>query len=186
LFFVHAKRKTGYNTVKQVKTGVILEIDESTLSHDHYKVLKNAGVDVSAQGWTVHKDYIVDTTYDAYTATETITNKERNLPIEKTKPRVKDTEGKEYFELNDMYIAVENCIPDHGITFKWAKIFETASTDNASIFTNFMAHFKKEIGPDELKVNPLYQELFAAIDKDGNGKIDYPLEINRYRTLLVS
>ena len=180
----YASGEAGYNTVKEAKTGVILEIDESTLSHDRYKVLKNAGVDVSAQNWTVHKDYIVDSTYDAYTLSETRTNKERNLPIEETKPRVKDMEGKEYFELSSMYVAIEDCTPDHGITFRWVKAFDTASTDNASIFTNFMAHFKKEIGPNELSVNPLYQELFDAIDKSGNdvkgnGKIDYPLEIDK-------
>ena len=180
----YASGEAGYNTVKEAKTGVILEIDESTLSHDRYKVLKNAGVDVSAQNWTVHKDFIVDTTYDAYTLSETRTNKERNLSIEETKPKVKDMEGKEYFELSSMYVAIEDCTPDHGITFRWVKAFDTASTDNASIFTNFMKHFKKEIGPNELSVNPLYQELFDAIDKSGNdvkgnGKIDYPLEIDK-------
>ncbi len=179
----YAKGEADYNTVKEAKTGVILEIDESTLSHDRYKVLKNAGVDVSAQNWTVHKDYIVDTTYDAYTLSETRTNKERNLPIEETKPRVKDMEGKEYFELSSMYVAIEDCTPDHGITFRWVKAFDTASTDNASIFTNFMEHFKEKIGPNELSVNPLYKELFDAIDKSGkdekgNGKIDYPFEMD--------
>ncbi|MFA7030557.1 MAG: hypothetical protein WC179_09800, partial [Candidatus Cloacimonadaceae bacterium] len=173
----YAQSEEGYNFIYEATKGTLLEIDENTLSHGRYKVLKIADADVSSQNYTVHKDYITPTSYETYIPSQTITNKERLLLIEKTKPRYKDREAKEYFKLDEYYIALEETTPNHGITFKWAKIFDTQSSDDASIFTNFLEYFKEEIIPQELKLSPLHKELFEAIDKDHNGMLEYPLEI---------
>jgi len=72
----------------------------------------------------------------------------------------------------DKYFLYSKCIEQHPITFEWAKIISESSNDDISIFENIKKYLLPEFVEDELKINPLYKELFKQIDKDTNGQIE--------------
>ena len=163
------KNEVGYDTKKVVNANTKLQIDESILTSDRYLVTKIKEIEVTNQSWTVHKDYIEDS-FEIIETTNT-QSEDKIFPMKDVK--IIKYKDEKYLHTNeDKYFLYSECIEQHPITFEWAKIISESSNDDISIFENIKKYLLPEFVEDELKINPLYKELFKQIDKDTNGQIE--------------
>jgi GH24 family phage-related lysozyme (muramidase) len=164
-----------YNNTTTPKD-TILEVDLTTQQKvDQYtrvKVLKIDTTDVSSADYTVITDVLSDKKEIFKTLSEKSVKKEllsKDIKIEK------DSTDEKYLLYSDdsnKYIKYSDCKESHPISFDWATIIDESSSDDISIFENIRKYLLPDYIEGELKINPLYKELFKLIDKDSNGQID--------------
>ncbi|MGB5919381.1 hypothetical protein, partial [Arcobacter sp.] len=163
---------TKLTTPAPLSNGTKVEIDTSiVVLSNRYKLLKIKTDDVSSNNWNIYKGSIGK----IKVAENTNTKQSADKIVLMKDVKIITLDNKKYIYINEdktQALLYTDCEKIHPITFDWATIINESSSDDVSIFENIKRYLLPEFVEDELKINPLYKELFKLIDKDTNGQIE--------------